>query len=271
MPEPAIVATVPTAPRSQWSVDHWFYIAVALLMILLNVAAFGPSLVDTAGRFGSMTMLVAAHGIVSACFLLFFLTQVTLVAIGRTADHRRFGMFGAALGAAMIVLTYAMSVESARRGYDLSGDLQRLQFGGEPVTPDAPLRARPPDVGIGLALNVSQVLSFGILMGAAIWYRRRPNLHKRLMLLVVLGVLTGPPFAHLFGHWPALSAVAAIVQVPVTVLLLSVSAIHDRLTERRVHPVSVWVPILLFFWFGVWVSVVGPSPAWQGLTARLIR
>jgi hypothetical protein len=59
--------------------------------------------------------------------------------------------------------------------------------------------------------------------------------------------------------------------MPVTILLLSVSAIHDRLTVGRVHPVSLWVPILLFVWFGVWISVIGPSGTWQGLAGRLIE
>jgi hypothetical protein len=190
-------------------VDHWFYIGVALLMIFLNVVAFGPSLVNTTGRLGPMTMLVAAHGVVSACFLLSFLTQVTLVATGRPAGHRRFGTLGAALAAAMIALTYAMSIETARRGYDLSGDLQRFEVAGQSLAPDA-LRALAQNVGTGLALNVSQVVSFGILVGAEISYRRRPQIHKRLMLLAVLGVLTGPPFAHLFGHWPALGALCRL-------------------------------------------------------------
>ena len=270
MPEQATVATVPAATGNRWRVDHWFYIGVATLMILLNVVAFGPSLVSTTDRLRPLTALVAAHGIVSLSFLLFFLTQVTLVAIGRTDVHRRFGPVGPVLAAVMILLTYAMSLETARRGYDLSGDLQRLELGGQSLPPDA-LRHLETDRGIGLAVNVSQVVSFGILVGAGIWYRRRPGVHKRLMLLAMLGVLTGPPFAHLFGHWSALGAVVWIVQLPVTILLLSVSAIHDRLTEGRVHPVSLWVPILLFIWFGVWISVVGSSPSWQRLTASLLR
>jgi hypothetical protein len=122
-----------------------------------------------------------------------------------------------------------------------------------------------------LAVNVSLVVSFAILVGAAIWYRRRPAIHKRLMLLAMIGVLTGPPFAHLFGHWSALGAVTSMVQPPVTVLLLSVSAIHDRLTERRVHPVSLWAPVLLFVWSVVWIAVIGPSATWRGLAVWLIQ
>jgi uncharacterized membrane protein len=45
-------------------------------------------------------------------------------------------------------------------------------------------------------------------------------------------------------------------------LSLSLNAIHDRLTEGRIHPVSVWVPIAMFVLFNVATLVVQPSAAW---------
>jgi hypothetical protein len=186
--------TAPVAAEPRHRVDRWFYISVALLMILFNGVAFGPSIVNSSGRLGPLTPVVAAHGIVSFAFLLLFLTQVTLVAVGRTAVHRRLGIVGPMLAFVMIVLGHVMSIELARRGYDLSGDLQRFDTaGGQP----------PPTLGQGLAINVSLFGSFGILVGAGIWYRHRPAIHKRLMLLAIVGVLPGPPFAHPFSvTWP---------------------------------------------------------------------
>ena len=46
---------------------------------------------------------------------------------------------------------------------------------------------------------------FGVFVGAALFFRRRPAIHKRLMLLATVGPqLTGPPVIHAVGHWPAL-------------------------------------------------------------------
>ena len=58
-------------------VDRWFYISVALLMILLNLIAFGPSIIDQTGRNVPLpfTPLVTVHVIVSIAWLLLFLTQ----------------------------------------------------------------------------------------------------------------------------------------------------------------------------------------------------
>ena len=260
MPQQATAVMAPAATGSRRRVDHWFYISVGLAMILFNVVAFGPSIVDSSGRLGPLTPVVAAHGMVSSAFLLLFLMQGTLVATGLTTVHRRLGIVGALLAAAMIVVGYIVSIEWARRGYDISGDLQRFGAGQPPAT-----------LGENLAVGISLFGAFGIVVGAAIWYRRRPDIHKRLMLLAMVGVLTGPPFAHLMGHWPVLTAVASVVQLPITILLLSVSAIHDRVTEGRIHPVSLWGALLLFAWFPVWIAVIGPSRTWNEFASWLIQ
>jgi hypothetical protein len=245
-------------------VDHWFFIGVGLAITLLNVVAFGPSLIDPSGRLGPLTPLVAAHGIVSFAFVLFFVAQAILVAAGRTAIHRRIGFVGAVLAAAMIVSGHVMSMELAQRGYDLSGDLLHLEMAADPQLKRLPL-------GPYLALNLSLFGAFGILVGAGVWYRRRPAVHKRLMLLAVIGVLPGPPYAHLIGHWPGLSTVGPILQLPIMVACLSLSAIRDRATEGRIHPVSLWGAVLLFVWSGVWLGVVGPNASWNEFASLLTR
>jgi hypothetical protein len=262
-PEATAVMT-PAAMGYRRRVDHWFYVVVGLAMTFFNVVAFGPSIVNPSTRLGSFTWLVAAHGVVSFAFVLFFLAQSVLVATGRTSVHRRIGFVGAALAGVMLVSGYFMSMELLRRGHDLSGDLLRLER-----TADAALVQLPP--GPQLAINFSLFGAFGILVGAGIVYRRRPAIHKRLMLLAMVGVLPGPPYAHLIGHWPVLVTMGLMLQLPITVVCLSLSAIRDCITEGRIHPVSLWGAILLFIWSGVWLGVIGPSAAWNELTMRLLR
>ena len=40
-------------------------------------------------------------------------------------------------------------------------------------------------------------------VAAAVWYRRRPAIHKRLMMLALLSS-TGAPIAHVVGQWPTI-------------------------------------------------------------------
>lgn len=171
-------------------VDRWFFIGAALSMMLFNVIAFAPSIVEPSRRNVPLpfTPLVAAHVIVSAAFLLLFLAQATLVATGRTDVHRRLGIVGAVLASALVVLGYFALVGEARRGFDLSGDLSSL----------------PPPPGITAAAFIMspivQLVMFGILLGAALYYRHRADVHKRLMLLAVLGVLSQTPMVHVVTH-----------------------------------------------------------------------
>jgi len=115
----------PTAAKSRRTAGRWFYVSVTLLVILLNVVSFAPSLVDTSTRTVPLPLPTVdlIHVLVSVAWLLVFLAQVTLIAAGQPAVHRRLGIVGVLLTAALIVATWLVLVEGARRGFDLSGDL----------------------------------------------------------------------------------------------------------------------------------------------------
>jgi hypothetical protein len=93
--------------------------------------------------------------------------------------------------------------------------------------------------------------------------------------VLFLAQAAGEPINHLVGHligtWPALRASGRTVGPLTTMLFLSVSAIHDRITRGRIHPVSLWVPIALFAWLNALAFVVLPSPAWREFAAWLAR
>jgi hypothetical protein len=250
--------TVTATTGRAWRVDHWFYIGVGLTVITLSVAGFVPSIVNDSGRNAPLTLLVSAHGIVAAGWLLLFLTQATLVATGRTAVHRRVGIISAVLAAVFVVLGYSVTVATFRRGFDLSGDM-----GGRP---DAPFGAAV--VLFPLAL----FLTFGILVAAALWYRHRPDIHKRLMVLALVSPLASESVNHLIGHWLQPSFAARnLVALPIVLLLMSASAVHDRVSHGRIHPVSLWVPLLLAAVPPVLAFVVLPSATWRDLAAWLIH
>ena len=213
--EPAAAAGTRRRPA-----DRWFYVGVTGSVILLNLVSFGPSIIDPSARTVPLplTSIDLAHVMVSVAWLLTFLVQVTLVAAGRSAIHRRMGVVGVLLSVALIVVTWLMLVEGARRGFDLSGDLVPRGTTVDPGTFLAPAEALVP---------------FGVFVAAAVWCRRRPAVHKRLMMLA-MWTTTGAPVAHLMGHWPAFRVLAFLIGL----VLLSLIFIHDRVTQGRIHPVS---------------------------------
>jgi hypothetical protein len=163
------------------------------------------------------------------------------------------------LAVVFVVLGFFSVVEQARRGFDLSGDIGRV-----PLPPGV----TPMAATLGLLFFF---LEFAILVGAALCYRHRPSVHRRLMLLAVLGGLTPTPVAHVIGHWLSFQTWALVI-FPVSFLVFtSLSAIYDRLSEGRIHPVSFWVPILWLAWRGFEVRVIQPSATWHEFAAWLIR
>jgi hypothetical protein len=247
---------LPTSRRR--GVDRWFYVCVTLVLVGLNLAAFGPSLIHPSARTLPLplTTLVATHSAISAAWLLVFLAQTILVATGRTAVHRRLGIAGVLLTVAFVATGPLVAIEEARRGFDLSSDLVPRGTSQSPGTLLAVLFLFP---------------LFGLLVAGAVWYRRRPEVHKRLMLLAILGPLMAAPVAHVIGHWEALRPWAGPLFPISNAVLLAVLPIHDRLTRGRIHPVSLWGAILVFVSFTVIFAIVAPTPAWQNFAAWLVR
>jgi hypothetical protein len=91
------------------------------------------------------------------------------------------------------------------------------------------------------------------------------------MLFAMLGALTTTPLVHVIGHWPALLDWRGVIALVATVVLLSTSAIHDRVVEGHIHPASLWIPALLFAWASVVNAVIVPSAAWRELAAWVVK
>jgi len=102
------------------------------------------------------------------------------------------------------------------------------------------------------------------------WYRRRPEIHKRLMLVALLS-LTPVPLAHLAGYvigrWPDLFGAARVAPFA-AIFLLFAGAVHDKVTRGRIHPISVWVPLALIAVM-LLASAVALSAPWRQFSAWL--
>jgi hypothetical protein len=165
---------------------------MALVMIATSIAGFLPAIIEPATRRAPLTLLAEAHGIVFM-WLLLYLAQSLLIANRRVALHRRLGPTSVVLLALMIPLGFATTTAMVRRGFDLSGDQHVDPYPNGQTSVDAPTAS---------VFNLAALLPFIILAVAAIGYRRRPDVHKRLMLFANITLMTAP-IAHLFGHIPS--------------------------------------------------------------------
>lgn len=229
-----------------------FHPSMGIAATVVTIAGFTPGLFSTT-RLGPVTPLVALHAALAFAWLLLFVVQATLAGRGTRDLHRRLGVGTLALAAALVVTGYLTSIAAARRGFDLSGDLR---------TAADPLGS--------LVFPLGDLVSFTALVTLGALWRRRPDRHKRVMLLATVGSLMAAPLAHLIGQFPALHAFPPIILLPLCAFYFA-SAVHDRLTEGRIHPVSLWGAIALLVWAQGRAALVGPSDAWHRFAAWLIR
>ena len=206
---------------------RWFFVGMALVFIATSIAGFLPAIVQPATRRAPLTLLAGAHGIVLFAWLLLYLAQSLLVANGRVDLHRRLGLTSIVLLAVMIPLGFATTSAMVRRGFDLSGD-QHID-----PHPDGQTTT---DGSTSSVFNLFALLGFTILAASAICYRRRPDVHKRLMVFANVPLMTAS-IAHLLGHIPSSwipvggDNAFAILYIP---FLLAPIA-FDYFTEKRIR------------------------------------
>lgn len=153
--------------------DRRLYAAVAILFPLIVVAGFARTYY-LRGFFDVPplpSMVVHVHGLVMTAWVALFGAQVWLIASKRVRVHQRLGLAGVALAAIIVATGFVTALRAAK-------------YGSSSSPPDVPPLAF-------LAVPLFDLLMFAIFFGAAVYYRRRPAAHKRLMLLTVINFL--PP------------------------------------------------------------------------------
>jgi hypothetical protein len=228
---------------------RWYFIAMALAMIVIAVAGFAPSIIDPSRRLAPLTPLVAAHGILVLCWLLLFVFQAVLIRSRHVSFHRRMGIVALVLLTVLVPLSYVVTVHMVHRGFDLSGDQ-----GGKT------------DPLFGSIFNFATLIEFLVLAGIALAYRRCKEIHKRFMLFANISLM-GAPITHFLGYFGLLSAFTVLVGLA----LFFLSAVAgDYFRVGRVHPLTAALAILSFLFLPV-QAIVGNSAAWHHFAAWLAR
>lgn len=169
-----------------------------------------------------LSSLLQVHGLVLTLWLVLFFVQVALIAAHRTDLHRRLGKIGAVLAVFVVVLSVAAIMMAAHRDFVSPGDPK----GALPIFAD--------QLGI--------VLIFAVCVGGALIFRRQREIHKRLMVLALLRILTNA----------ILRLPLQIVQrggIPIVVALDTALVVGfvvaDTIRNRRLNPVFGWGGMLL--------------------------
>jgi hypothetical protein len=200
------------------------------------------------------------HALFFYGWTLLFLRQTWLAATGEVTRHRELGVAGVALATGMLFVGLNASVTSLKRS-------EAAGFG------DA---ARAFSI-----VSVTAIVMFAVLVAIAVLNVRKPEIHKRLMLVATASVLQAA-----VGRWfllflaPARPAGATGLASPppvfVTVmpglvvdLLIVAAMIHDRRTIGSVHRVY-WIAGACVLAVQVLRVPVSTTSGWAQVTQALV-
>jgi hypothetical protein len=202
------------APRPQ---DRTACLVLLILLWLGVAGGFGLDLPSFFAETPSAPRIVHFHAVVFVGWMVFLTVQILSIRNRHVAWHRRWGAFGAGLAILMLVVGPATAIAVDRQGWFF--------------------HHKQPNF---LAVQLGDLVSFGVLVAFALAFRKRPSAHKRLMLMATIA-LSAAGWARLEGaldhsHWPK----GLIYDFPQlyygSVILLAAVAAYDLATRRRLHP-----------------------------------
>lgn len=196
--------------------ERFFYCGMAVAVVATVFAGFAKTYYLKA-YFGTpaLSPLLHVHAVVFTSWLVLFFTQTVLVAAHRIDVHRRLGIAGGVLAALVAAVGAVTAVVRAKQGATPPGGPPPLVF---------------------LAIPLTDILVFTSLVGAGLYFRRRGDTHKRLMLLATIALLPAAiarlPFELLKAGPPAFFGL--------TDLFVAACVVYDLAARGRVHPATLW-------------------------------
>ena len=226
--------------------ERLFYTAMAAALVITVFAGFSRTFYLRPMFHPEPLMpLLYVHGFIFTLWIALLLTQTTLIATQRTRTHMRLGIAGMLLASLMIVIGTVTAIVRAK--------------GASPIPGVNPLSF--------LTIPLGDMLVFMILVGSAFYFRRRLEIHKRLMLLATIAILPAAvarlPFAFIQQYGPlAFFGLSDLFIVP--------CLLYDISTRGRPHRATVLGGALIVLSHPLRL-IVGNTHAWLAFDTWLTR
>jgi len=223
-------------------VHRYFYFAMSLLLAAIVVTGFKRTVSDNLFHPAiPRPFILWIHGAAFASWVIFFICQSTLVRVRKVSWHRSIGWFGAGLATVMVPLGVITAIIMAR--FDT-----------------VKLHQSESDAHAFLSIPFYDMIVFGVLIVLAIYWRTKPELHRRLIFIATCGLMDAPVarFDYVFDNnlfFPCLD------------LLILLGVGRDLLVDGRVHKVYRYALPLLIVGQSLAIYMWRSNPSWwQGIT-----
>jgi hypothetical protein len=231
-------------PATNQFLQKYFYFAMSLLLAVIVVSGFQRTVsVNLFHPAVPRPCILWMHATAFSLWVIFFIAQSALVRVRKVSWHRFMGWFGAALAGAMVVLGVTTAIVMAR--FDAA-------------------QLHQPGTDAFLIIPFFDMLAFGVPIGLAIYWRQRPELHRRLILIVTCGLMDAAVgrFEFIFNN--------NLFYLCIDLLIL-LGVARDLAVDRRVNKVYVYALPLLIVGQTLAVYIWRANPSWwQGIAHAIL-
>jgi len=225
-------------------IERVYFGFMAVLLCVVVFIGFSPTYFQ-AGLIKAPlpSPVLHIHGAAFTLWMLLFLVQSALISARRVAWHRSLGTIAFCLPPIMVVLGTIAAIDALHR---------KAQIG-------------PLDPATSLSIPLLGIICFAVVIFASWQTRRRPDAHKRLVLLATIGLTDAAlgrfPWSRV-GMTPGSGAVLSLG------ILVALVVAYDLFSLHRVHRSTAWAAPLTFI-VGAASVPIGMTPAWHHLARFL--
>jgi len=166
-------ASVESKGREGRGAGDRFFLIMAVVLLIITAVGFAPTFYLRFLFEGPpLTTILVVHGVFSSLWVLVFVLQVSLIHGSKVRHHRRIGPVAGAIAGAMLLSGLVLLHTIVRGAEDLAGGMAWI----------GPL----------VWGNLGILGAYGTFVGLGLWFRQRPEAHKRLMLLATVSIMGQP-------------------------------------------------------------------------------
>lgn len=233
-----------TTTQLKTFLSRWFYFCMSLVFAGLVVWGFSHT-VDT-NLFHAKPprpLLLWVHGAAFSTWVVFFMVQSALVRVRKVSVHRTLGWFGAGLATLMVALGLTVMVVMTRF------DMTVLHQSG---------------VDAFLSIPICDMLIFGACIALAIYWRRKPEYHRRLVFIASCELMDAAigRFDFWFNHNLFYLGLDALIVLGIA---------RDLVVDGRVNKVYLYALPAMIVLQNLAIYLWRANPAWwQGVTHAIL-
>jgi hypothetical protein len=225
-----------------------FFLWTSIVLGIVVLWGFGPTyFLRPWITTRDLSLPIHVHAVVFIGWIVLFIVQAALVSSDRTRVHRRVGTVGLLLAAGVVLIGVVIPIVATQARVQAWRSL--------------------PDTAATFSFiassNASSPILFGVFAAGGFAWRRRPEIHKRLMLLASIAIINAAvartlddfgwpivlgPFGFIAptGPFMRMSALTSAGFLNMWVFpFIGALVLYDIRTTRRVHPVTAIGGILI--------------------------